>query len=132
LVSALFVFLGLSFKSIVCYYNIINFSCLFQIVLNHLLEEEQDEDRATKKDKAGNGLKCKNRPQNQPETSSSQFEDDEMVAKRPAQGQGTSRAKRPTDVSSAALVTDITVTQPRQTKRKLPPPSATVTSESQV
>jgi hypothetical protein len=39
---------------------------IFQIVLNNLLEDQIAEERVNKKDKAGNGLKCKNRPKINP------------------------------------------------------------------
>ncbi len=42
-------------------YKILKFNSLFQIVLNNLLEEQLAEERVNKKDKTGNGLKCKNR-----------------------------------------------------------------------
>lgn len=40
---------------------ILNLIRFFQIVLNNLLEEQLAEERVNKKDKTGNGLKCKNR-----------------------------------------------------------------------
>ena len=42
------------------------FSSFLQIVLNNLLEDQIAEERVNKKDKAGNGLKCKNRAKTSP------------------------------------------------------------------
>jgi hypothetical protein len=117
------------------------FFCL-QIVLNNLLEEQIVEERVNKKDKTGNGLKCKNRSrQNRIETGfdsgSSQFDDDNMVRKL-SSAESSSGASRSTskpeanpDLNSGFL--DFSQTRPSAAgKRKLPPPTCTVTSQDQV
>jgi hypothetical protein len=120
-----------------------------QIVLNNLLEEQIAEERVNKKDKTGNGLKCKNRSrQNRIETGfdsgSSQFDDNNMVRKR-SSAESSSGASRSTskpeptpdlnsgrsDLNSGFL--DFSQTRPSTGgKRKLPPPTCTVTSQDQV
>jgi hypothetical protein len=120
-----------------------------QIVLNNLLEEQIAEERVNKKDKTGNGLKCKNRSrQNRIETGfdsgSSQFDDDNMVRKLSSaeSSSGASRsASKPeatpdlnsgrSNLNSGFL--DFSQTRPSAAgKRKLPPPTCTVTSQDQV
>ena len=108
-----------------------------QIVLNHLLEEQLVEDRLNKKDKAGNGLKCKNRTKYQPKTNP----EDDMAKQQDDSGPGdldpkpgSSKGGQPAaaQLDFSGLVTDFTSAASRQNKRKLPPPTATVTSEAQV
>ena len=116
--------------------------------MNHLLEEQLVEDRFNKKDKAGNGLKCKNRNKYQPKTTPTpdrpeddmaRTQDDDSLGPGDREPKpGSSKAKGVGNPPAAValdfsgLVTDFTSAAPRLNKRKLPPPSATVTSEAQV
>ena len=55
--------------------------------MNNLLEDQIAEERVNKKDKAGNGLKCKNRPKTSPvQTSSFQLDADFAQQEQPQPG----------------------------------------------